>query len=43
MERDTPQRRAIRQALASSGRPMRPDEVLDAGKTPVAGLGIATA
>ena len=42
MERDTPQRRAIREVLTSTGRPMSPDEVRDAGKSLVKGLGIAT-
>ncbi len=42
MERDTPQRRAIREALTRAGRPMSPAEVLDAGKALAAGLGIAT-
>jgi len=32
MERDTPQRRAIREVLTRASRPMSPAEVLDAGK-----------
>ncbi len=42
MERDTPQRRAIREVLTRAGRPMSPAEVLDAGKALATGLGIAT-
>ncbi len=42
MERDTPQRRAIRQVFSDSGRPLRPDEVLEAAQRLVKGLGIAT-
>ncbi len=42
MERDTPQRRAIREVLTRAGRPMGPAEVLDAGKALAKGLGIAT-
>lgn len=42
MERDTPQRRAIRDVLAGAGRPMSPEEILVAGRQLVRGLGIAT-
>ncbi len=42
MERDTPQRRAIREVLTRAGRPVSPAEVLDAGKALATGLGIAT-
>ncbi len=42
MERDTPQRRAIREVLTRAGRPMSPAEVLDAGRALTTGLGIAT-
>ncbi len=42
MERDTPQRRAIREVLTRADRPMSPAEVLDAGKALATGLGIAT-
>ena len=42
MERDTPQRRAIREVLTRAGRPMSPAEVLDAGNALATGLGIAT-
>ncbi len=42
MERDTPQRRAIREVLTRAGRPMSPAEVLDAAKALATGLGIAT-
>ncbi len=42
MERDTPQRRAIRDVLAGAGRPMSPEEILVAGRQLVSGLGIAT-
>ncbi len=42
MERDTPQRRAIREVLTRAGRPMSPTEVLDAGNALATGLGIAT-
>ncbi len=39
MERDTPQRRAIRDVLAGAGRPMSPEEILVAGRQLVRGLG----
>jgi Fur family ferric uptake transcriptional regulator len=42
MERDTRQRRAIRRVLASSGRPLSPQEVLSAAHRHVPGLGLAT-
>jgi Fur family transcriptional regulator, ferric uptake regulator len=42
MERSTRQRTAIRDAIAAAGRPLLPQEVLDAAQTEVAGLGIAT-
>jgi Fur family transcriptional regulator, ferric uptake regulator len=40
--RDTRQRRAIRDALVSAGRPLSPDEVLAVAQRSVSGLGIAT-
>ena len=42
MERSTRQRSAIRDAIADAGRPLLPQEVLDAAKNQVPGLGIAT-
>lgn len=42
MKRDTQQRRAIRQAIEESGRPLSPREVLDAARSHRPGLGIAT-
>lgn len=42
MERSTRQRSAIRGAIADAGRPLLPQEVLDAAKNQVPGLGIAT-
>ena len=42
MERSTRQRSAIREAIASAGRPLLPQEVLDAAQNQVPGLGIAT-
>jgi Fur family transcriptional regulator, ferric uptake regulator len=40
--RDTRQRRAIRNAFQSSGRPLSPAEVLELAATEQSGLGIAT-
>jgi len=40
--RDTAQRRAIRQAIEESGRPLTAAEILHAAKAAVPGLGIAT-
>jgi Fur family ferric uptake transcriptional regulator len=42
MERDTPQRRAIRQAFRESDRPMSPQELLDAARGEVPRMGLAT-
>jgi Fur family ferric uptake transcriptional regulator len=42
MERKTRQRDAIRQVFEEIPRPLGPQEVLDAGRQHVAGLGIAT-
>jgi Fur family ferric uptake transcriptional regulator len=42
MERSTRQRAAIRDAISAAGRPLLPQEVLDAAQTQVPGLGIAT-
>ena len=42
MLRDTKQRRAIRHVLEAAGRPLRPEEVLEAAQGQVGGLGIAT-
>lgn len=42
VERDTRQRRAIRQVLEEAGRPLSPQEVWDASHRAVPGLGIAT-
>ena len=40
--RSTEQRRAIREAVRNAGRPMRPEEVLEAAQRDVPTLGIAT-
>ncbi|GMW02804.1 MAG: transcriptional repressor [Candidatus Hydrogenedentota bacterium] len=42
MLRDTSQRRAIRQTFLDAGRPLSPQEVLDASKDAVPNMGIAT-
>ena len=42
MERSTRQRTAIHDAIAQAGRPLLPQEVLDAAQSQVPGLGIAT-
>ena len=42
MERNTRQRSAIRDAIAQAQRPLLPQEVLEAARTEVPGLGIAT-
>lgn len=42
MERTTRQRTAIRDAIASAGRPLSPQEVLDAARVDVEALGMAT-
>lgn len=42
MERNTRQRAAIRDAIASAARPLLPQEVLDSAQQSVPGLGIAT-
>ncbi len=42
MERSTRQRHAIRQALNAAGRPLLAPEVLEAARTQVEGLGLAT-
>jgi Fur family ferric uptake transcriptional regulator len=42
MERHTRQRAAIRDAIAQSGRPLLPQEVLDAAQSAAPGLSIAT-
>lgn len=42
MERNTRQRSAIRDAIAQAGRPLLPQEVLDAAQVDVPGLSIAT-
>ena len=42
MERNTAQRRAIHKALEDAGRPMGPNEIFDAARSHVPGLGIAT-
>ena len=42
MERNTAQRRAIHKALQDAGRPMGPNEIFDAARSLVPGLGIAT-
>ncbi len=42
MERSTRQRSAIRQTIAAAGRPLSPQEVLQAAQTQVPGLSLAT-
>jgi Fur family ferric uptake transcriptional regulator len=42
MERNTNQRRAIRDVIEAAGRPLSPNEILDAAKPTVPSLGIAT-
>ncbi|MEY3202612.1 MAG: hypothetical protein RIR70_2162 [Pseudomonadota bacterium] len=42
MERNTRQRNAIREAVAQAGRPLLPQEVLDAAQRQVPGLSLAT-
>jgi Fur family ferric uptake transcriptional regulator len=42
MERNTRQRSAIRDAIAQAQRPLLPHEVLEAARTEVPGMGIAT-
>lgn len=42
MERNTRQRTAIREAIVQAGRPLLPQEVLDAAQTAAPGLSIAT-
>ncbi|GDY12184.1 transcriptional repressor [Planctomycetota bacterium] len=42
MERRTRQREAIRAAIVAAGRPLAPQEILDAAVPAVPGLGIAT-
>lgn len=42
MERDTSQRRAIRRIFEEVGRPLSPQEVLEAAQSHAASLGIAT-
>ena len=42
MERSTRQRTAIRAVIDNAGRPLSPQEVLDAAQADVAGLGLAT-
>lgn len=42
MERNTKQRDAIREVFERIARPLGPNEVLEAGRSQVAGLGIAT-
>jgi Fur family transcriptional regulator, ferric uptake regulator len=42
MERDTQQRRAIREALQTADRPLSPKEVHEASRKHVASLGVAT-
>jgi Fur family ferric uptake transcriptional regulator len=42
MSRTTTQRTAIRAAIEAAGRPLSPQEVLDAASTDAPGLGIAT-
>jgi Fur family ferric uptake transcriptional regulator len=42
MERNTRQRAAIREAIAQAGRPLLPQEVLDAAQAGAPGLSIAT-
>jgi Fur family transcriptional regulator, ferric uptake regulator len=42
MQRETKQRRAIRRTLEDAGHPLSPKEVLEAARTHVEGMGIAT-
>ncbi|MEX0653775.1 MAG: transcriptional repressor [Phycisphaeraceae bacterium] len=42
MERNTPQRQAIREALRRADRPLGPQEILDRAGRTVQGLGMAT-
>lgn len=42
VERDTQQRRAIKEAIKEAGRPLAPQEVLEAARALSSGLGIAT-
>jgi len=42
MQRDTPQRRAVRTVFESEGRPLSPEDVHASGQTHVPSLGIAT-
>jgi Fur family transcriptional regulator, ferric uptake regulator len=42
MERATRQRSAIRDAIGAAGRPLRPEEVLEAARGQVPGMGLAT-
>ena len=42
MSRTTPQRQAIRDALASAGRPLSPNELLDLAQDEIPKLGMAT-
>ncbi|MFP4146024.1 MAG: Fur family transcriptional regulator [Phycisphaeraceae bacterium] len=42
MTRDTPQRRAIRRAVESAGRPLSPQEILTAARREHGSLGLAT-
>jgi Fur family ferric uptake transcriptional regulator len=42
MERSTRQREAIRAALAAAGRPLMPQEILEAAQAEVPNLGLAT-
>jgi Fur family transcriptional regulator, ferric uptake regulator len=42
MQRETRQRRAIREAFSEAGHPLSPREILESAQTRVAGLGIAT-
>jgi Fur family transcriptional regulator, ferric uptake regulator len=42
MQRDTNQRKAIREALMAADRPLSPQELLDAAQSRVPGMGMAT-
>jgi Fur family ferric uptake transcriptional regulator len=42
LERDTKQRKAIRQSIEDAARPLSPQEILDAAQESVPGLGMAT-
>jgi len=42
MQRDTNQRKAIREALLAADRPLSPQELLDAAQSRVPGMGMAT-